>query len=133
MPIDRPDSSSQPGPPAVRERRSRLRIDALGQIAAHSLWRLRPLHLRELSESGFSLESAGPFEYGVVHKFRIGVDGTWTSVIVQARARHCSLTAVSGDMTIYLTGFEIVPGSEATMSEVRALVRFAGEMWEAEP
>lgn len=93
---------------------------------------LRPLSLRELSESGFSLESTSPFEYDIPHKFRIGVDGTWKSVIVQARVRHCSITAMSGDTTIYVTGFEIIPAGDAPANELRSLMKFAEEMWTAE-
>ncbi len=112
------------------ERRDRLRVDVLGQIEAHSVWRLRPLHLRELSESGFSLEATGPFESSVVHKFRIGVDGHRRSVIVQAQARHCTLSSMAGALPIYVTGFEFANLSDNARREIRALIGFAEEMWE---
>lgn len=112
------------------DRRARLRIDVLGQIEAHSVWRLRPVHLRELSDSGFSLEATGPFETGVVHKFRIGVDGHRRSVIVQAQVRHCTMSSMAGALPIYVTGFEFANLSDNASREIRALIGFAEEMWE---
>ena len=112
------------------DRRARLRIDVLGQIDAHSVWRLRPLYLRELSETGFSLEATGPFESGRVHDFRIGAEGYGPSVLVQAKARHCALTSLAGALPIYVTGFELVNPGDSTLRQIRSLLRFADSMWE---
>jgi hypothetical protein len=112
------------------DRRARLRIDVLGQIEAHSVWRLRPLHLRELSETGFSLEATGPFEAEVVHKFRISMEALGRSVVVQAKARHCTLASMAGALPIYVTGFELLSPSDNTRREIRSLLRFADSMWE---
>lgn len=113
-----------------RDRRVKLRIDVLGQIEAHSVWRLRPLFLRELSETGFSLDATGPFESDLVHKFRIGMDGYGRSVVVQAKARHCALASMAGALPIYVVGFELVNPSDNTLREIRSLLRFASSMWE---
>jgi len=112
------------------ERRAELRIDVLGQIEAHSVWKLRPLHLREMSEAGFSLEATGPFEPDVAHKFRIGMDGYGRSVVVQAKARHGALASTAGSLPIYVTGFELVSPSAKTLREIRSLLDFAESMWE---
>jgi hypothetical protein len=113
------------------ERRAKLRIDVLGQIEAHSVWRLRPLYLRELSETGFSLEATGPFESELIHKFRIGMDGFGASVVVQAKARHCTLASMAGALPIYVTGFELVNPSDNTRREIRSLLRLADSMWDS--
>jgi hypothetical protein len=104
----------------------------LGQVEAHSVWRLRPIFLRELSPTGFSVEATGPFVIGTIYKFRLTVEGHRLSVIVQARAMHCSLLSVVMDLPIYLAGFEIVNASQATTREVQALLRFAESLWREE-
>lgn len=114
------------------ERRAALRIDVLGQIDAHSVGRLRPLHLRELSETGFSVEATGPFESDAVHRFRLGIEGHGRSVVVHARAKHCSLVSASRSLPIYVTGFEVVHASDTATRELRSFVRFADEMWRDE-
>jgi hypothetical protein len=115
--------------PPGADRRAKLRIDVLGQIDAHSVWRLRPLSLRELSETGFSLESTGPFESDVVHKFRISAEAVGRSVVVQAAARHCTLASMAGALPIYVTGFELMSPSDNTRREILSLMRFADSMW----
>lgn len=124
----RPTSTDAQAPGA--DRRAKLRIDVLGQIDAHSVWRLRPLYLRELSESGFSLEATGPFESDVVHKFRISAEAVGRSVVVQARARHCTLASMAGALPIYVTGFELMSPSDHTRREILSLMRFADSMWQ---
>jgi hypothetical protein len=114
------------------ERRAKLRIDVLGQVEAHSVWRLRPLYLRELSETGFSLEATGPFEPEAVHKFRLGIEGHGRSIVIQAKARHSKLVSASRSLPIYVTGFEVVNASENATRELRSFVRFADSMWREE-
>jgi hypothetical protein len=109
-----------------------FRIDVLGQIDAHSMGRMRPLQLRELSESGFSVESTGPFEAEVVHKFRIGIEGHGRSVVVQAKARHGALVSASRSLPVYVTGFEVLNAGDAATRELQSFVRFADEMWREE-
>lgn len=124
-------SSSATGHVPGSDRRDKLRIDVLGQVEAHSVWRLRPLYLKELSETGFSLEATAPFEPELVHKFRIGIEGHGRSVIVQARARHTALVSTSRSLPIYVTGFEIVNAGDGTIRELQSFVRFADAMWQA--
>ena len=123
-----PASTADP----ASNRRANLRIDVLGQVEAHSVWRLRPLYLRELSESGFSLEATGPFEAEVVHKFRLGIEGHGRSVVIQARARHSTLVSASRSLPIYVTGFEVVNAGDVATRELRSFVRFADAMWREE-
>lgn len=111
------------------DRRDRLRIDVLGQIEAHSVWRLRPVMLRELSATGFSLEATGPFEIGSIQKFRIGIEGHRRSMVVQARTMHCRLLSVTANLSVYLAGFELVDPSDSMTREMLSLVRFAESMW----
>lgn len=111
------------------DRRKHVRVDVLGQIEAHSVWRLRPVFLRELSASGFSIEATSAFEVGTVHKFRLGIEGHRRSLVVQARAMHCELLSVNAGLAIYIIGFAIVDGSAAVRQEMESLVRFAAEMW----
>ncbi|ODS52606.1 MAG: hypothetical protein ABS36_16280 [Acidobacteria bacterium SCN 69-37] len=109
------------------DRRAHVRVDPLGQIEAHSVWRLQPLHLRELSETGFSLESMGPFDPDAIHKFRIGLDGSGRSVIVQARACHTTVVKAAGGLAIHVTGFELVHAGDRVRREILALLRFVEE------
>jgi hypothetical protein len=111
-------------------RRRHMRFDVLGQVEAHSVWRLKPILLREISEGGFSLESTTPFEVNSVYKFRLGVEGHKKSIIVQARAAHCTLVSISADLPIYVAGFEIGETSETVMREMRALARYAEALWQ---
>jgi hypothetical protein len=129
MPFEDVRSTSSDTHTPGADRRAKLRIDVLGQIEAHSVWRLRPLSLRELSETGFSLEATGPFDADVVHKFRISAEAIGRSVVVQARARHCTLASMAGALPIYITGFELVSPSDNTRREILSLMRFADSMW----
>ena len=102
----------------------------LGQIDAHSVWKLRPLTLREVSLTGFSVETTSPFEVNTVNKFRLNLDGLKRSVVVQARTRHCQLLSASRDLPIYVAGFEFVAPTEATLRELVALVEYARALWD---
>lgn len=113
-------------------RRSHVRVDVLGQVEVHSVWRLKPVFLRELSESGFSLEATSPFEIGLVHKFRLGIEGHKKSMVVQATAMHCKLQSVSTGLPIYIIGFRLFDPSESVQREMQALVQFAESMWHDE-
>jgi hypothetical protein len=106
-----------------------MRIDVLGQVEAHSVWRLRPLSLREVSETGFSVESTDPFEFDVVHKFRLGIDGQSRSIVVQARVQHCALVAMVSDLPTYLTGFALVDPGDNVVREMKAFVNYADALW----
>lgn len=128
MPINPASMDSPPG----SERRTALRIDVLGQIDAHAIGKLRPLQLRELSETGFSVEATGPFDAQIVHKFRLGIEGHGRSVVVHAKARHCSLVSASRSLPIYVTGFEVVNATDTARRELRSFVRFADDMWREE-
>jgi hypothetical protein len=121
-----PSSESRDSGP---EQRRHYRVDVLGQIEAHSVWKLQPLSLRELSLSGFSIETTSPFEVGLLAKFRLGIDGHARSIVVQARARHCSLKSATTGLAIYVVGFEIVSPSESTLRELVALIDFAQALW----
>lgn len=110
-------------------RRSHVRVDVLGQVEVHSVWRLKPVFLRELSESGFSLEATSPFEVGLVHKFRMGIEGHKKSMVVQATAMHCKLESVTTGLPIYIIGFRLFEPSDAVRREMQALVQFAESMW----
>jgi len=127
-------SREAPHPPDLRahnfaNRRNHVRVDVLGQVEVHSVWRLKPVFLRELSESGFSLEATSPFEIGLVHKFRMGIEGQKKSMVVQATAMHCKLESVTTDLPIYIIGFELFQPSENLKREIQALVHFAEAMW----
>jgi hypothetical protein len=113
----------------VVTRRRHMRFDVLGQVEAHSVWRLKPILLREISAGGFSLESTAPFDVNVVYKFRLGIEGHKRSMIVQARAVHCTLVSISADLPIYVAGFEIVAPTEAVRREMLALVQYAESLW----
>ena len=121
--------SGSPDTRRSAERRTAVRIDVLGQIDAHSMGRLRPLQLLELSETGFSVESTGPFEPDVVQKFRLGIEGHGRSIVVQAKARHCALVSASRSLPIYVTGFKVVNADDTATRELRSFVRFADDMW----
>jgi hypothetical protein len=101
-------------------------------VEAHSVWRLKPIMLRELSATGFSLEATAPFEVGLVYKFRLGIEGHRRSMIVQATARHCTLISVNADLPVYIAGFELTSATDAVRREMKSLVEFAEGMWEVQ-
>jgi hypothetical protein len=116
----------------VVSRRAHIRIDVLGQIEAHSVWRLMPIRLREIGEAGFSIEATAPFEVDHDYKFRVGIENSGRSIIVRAQARHCTLVSVSAALPIYVAGFVLIDATEAIRREMRALVRFAESLWQAD-
>jgi hypothetical protein len=120
-------SDSQPLP---NERRLGVRVDVLGQVEAHSVWRIQPLTLLDLSLTGLSLDATEPFEVGSVHKFRLSLETERRSVVVQARTRHCTLIAAKPQgLAIYRAGFEFVAPTDATLRELVALVESAQALW----
>ncbi|HVZ22261.1 MAG TPA: hypothetical protein VG871_14415 [Vicinamibacterales bacterium] len=116
--------------PLPRERRRQIRVDTLGQVEAHSVWKLQPMWLREISLAGFSIETTTPHEIGTLSKFRLTVDGQNRSVVVQARAKYCTeLPAAAGSLTIYVVGFEIVAPTESIVRELTAFIDYAESLW----
>jgi hypothetical protein len=115
--------------PVAPTRRQAVRVDVLGQIQAHSVWRIRPMALRELSSRGFSVESALPFDIGRVQPFRLGIDGG-SSVVVRAMTRHCRLASSAQGLDIYLVGFEFFEVSEVSRPKLAALVSYARSLWD---
>jgi hypothetical protein len=105
-----------------------VRVDALGQVEAHSVWKLRPVSLSEISETGFSLDATAPFEMGSPYKFRLG-DDAGRSVVIQAVCRHCALKSASRGLAIYTVGFEFTSLNALATSEIAALVEYARAMW----
>ena len=115
------------------ERRRSIRVDALGQIEARSVWRIQPLSLLDLSLTGMSLEATSPFDEGTVSKFRLSLDSERRSIIIQARARHCMLASDSpSGLTIYRIGFEFVAPTDATLRELVAMIESAEALWRQE-
>lgn len=127
-PVPMPELST-----TVVTKRSHLRFDVLGQVEAHSVWRLKPIMLRELGAGGFSLEATAPFEVGLVYKFRLGIEGHRRSMIVQAVTRHCTLISVNADLPVYIAGFALVEPTPAVEREMKSLAQFAESMWQIEP
>lgn len=116
--------------PAGADRRRQLRVDVLGQVEAHSVWKIQPLSLREISLTGFSVEATSPLEVGAVSKFRLTVDGQNRSVVVQGRVRHCHHdTTKTGPIPVYVIGFEVIAPTESTIRELVAIVEYAKSMW----
>lgn len=67
-----------------------------------------PLTVRDLSQGGFSAESARPFPPGSRHHFRFTTPDH-TEVALEATAVHCRLASAGGDGEVtYITGFEFV-------------------------
>lgn len=129
LPPDDPsvrDADSKP-----RDRRFRVRVDVLGQVEAHSVWRIQPLTLQDLSLTGLALDATTPFEIGSINKFRLSLDSERRSVVVQARARHCALiSARPNGLAIYRVGFEFVAPTDATLRELIVLVESAKALWQ---
>lgn len=126
-----PPPFHQPPAPssAVSDRRRACRVDVLGQVQAHSVWKMRPVTLRELTLTGFSLETTSPLEPGSLQRFRLGFDDNGPSVIVQALCRHSALMSTAGALPIYIVGFEFVEVNEMARSQIRNLVQFAEGLW----
>jgi hypothetical protein len=105
-------------------------VDTLGQVEAHSVWKLQPMWLREISLTGFSIETTTPYEIGASGKFRLTVDGQDRSVVVQAQAKYCTeLPAAAGSLTIYVVGFEIIAPTSAVLRELTVFIDYAESLW----
>lgn len=124
------DPSLPESEPINRERRFRVRVDVLGQVEAHSVWRIQPLTLQDLSLTGLALDATTPFEVGSVQKFRLTLESERRSVVVQARTRHCTLlSAKPNGLAIYRVGFEFIAPTDAILRELIALVESAKALW----
>ena len=94
------------------------------------MWRIQPLALQDLSLTGMALDATSPFDLDSVHKFRLSLESERRSVVVQARARHCTLTSAKpAGLAIYRVGFEFVAPTDSTLRELIALVEAAKAIW----
>lgn len=113
---------------AVSERRGDRRFDVLGQLQAHTLPKLRPVALREMTTGGFSLEMTAPAQVGSIHRFRLGLDGG-PSVEVAGNCRHCTLQSTARSLPIYIVGFQFVDVGPAELDQLREMVGYAESFW----
>lgn len=127
-----PSSSEDLSARSAHERRRRVRVDVLGQVDVHSVWKLQPLTLRELSVTGFSLETTSPVEVGTLQKFRLNLEGSGRSVVVQALTKHCTLQSASTGLAIYVAGFEFVGVTDGALKELVGFVTFVEALWRDE-
>ena len=111
--------------PAV-ERRETTRLDVLWQLNVEVLSQPMPVSAREISATGFSIETTTPFEDGAVHEFRFTLDGG-PSAELTAESAHSQPTERVGELQLYTTGFKFV---ELTTEDKKALKTLLGTIQE---
>lgn len=80
-----------------------------------------PLTVRDLSQGGFSAESAVPFPPGTSHQFRF-TTAQAQEVLLSATVVHCRLAAAGSDgQFTYITGFEF-HSDETTDTSIASLM-----------
>jgi len=103
------------------ERRQAVRLDVLWQLNVEVLSRPMPVSVREISNTGFSIETTTPFAEGDVHEFRFTLDGGPTAVL-RAESQHGVLNDHVGDLDLYLTGFKFVELDATAKRALKALL-----------
>jgi hypothetical protein len=99
------------------ERRQTARLDVLWQLNVEILSQPMPVSAREISATGFSVETTTPFDDGSVHEFRFTLDGG-PSAVLTAESAHSQPTERVGELQLYTTGFKFV---ELTTDDKAAL------------
>jgi len=102
------------------DRRHAPRVDTEGRVRGRITTLDTPVHIREISLGGLSLESAVEFSVGAVHQFEL-VLGDGATVEVSAEARYCRPAATEVDGR-YVTGFQFVDAADAGRTSVTDLV-----------
>jgi hypothetical protein len=112
-------SNSSPRP--FRSRRRFPRIEVMGLVEGRRVPLDVPLVIRDLSQGGFSAESAAPFVPGTHHQFRF-TTAAGHEVALSATVIHCRLASAGPDGQItYITGFEF-HSSETTDKSISTLM-----------
>ncbi len=110
-----------PSPRPFRSRRRYPRIEVLGVIDGHRVPLDVPLTVRDLSQGGFSAESAVPFPPGTHHHFRF-TTAMAQEVTLVATAVHCRLASAGADgQFTYISGFEF-HSDETTDAAIETLI-----------
>lgn len=105
-----------PKPTPFRSRRRFPRIEVLGVVEGQRVPLDVPMQVRDLSQGGFSAESAVPFPPGTQHVFRFTALNR-NEVSLKATVVHCRLARADADgHYTYITGFEFLADEKSDKS-----------------
>jgi hypothetical protein len=114
------DLLPQPGPPQGRERRRHPRFPThnrvLGTLLVHKL----PVRVRDVSQGGFSVETAQPLGTGAVEPVRFTAIDDWSAVL-EARSVDCRPSISSDGLPLFVTGYAFT--SETSADDVATLLQ----------
>ncbi|MDA1185346.1 MAG: PilZ domain-containing protein [Acidobacteria bacterium] len=103
-----------------QDKRHAERVQILGELRG-DMQVFQPMHVREISRQGVTLETVFPLHLDSLHDVRLSLDDT--SVVIRGRVIHSHVSDVEQDTIVYRAGLEFVDPTPAVM---RAIEGFLG-------
>jgi len=89
----------------VADKRDTERVPILGELQGEMMV-FQPMLIKEISESGATVETRFPLHLNSLHDIRLILGNT--SIILKGRVVHSEITDVDKDIVTYRTGLEFV-------------------------
>ncbi len=103
-----------------KDKRNAERVQILGELRGDVKVFL-PLHVREISRTGVTIETLFPLHVDSLHDVRLSLGDT--SVVIKGRVVHSYVSDVDQDAVAYRAGLELVDPSPSVS---RAIEEFLG-------
>ena len=97
------------------DKRDTDRLAILGDLQAEIMV-FEPLLIKEVGQTGVSVETRYPLILNSLHDLRLTLDGT--SVVLKGRVVHSHISDVDQDIVTYRSGIEFVDTSERLASAI---------------
>ena len=101
------------------DKRDTERLAILGDLQGE-ITVFQPLQIKEISQSGVSVETRFPLTLDSLHDLRLTLGGT--SVVLKGRVVHSHISDVDQDIVTYHSGIEFVEPAERVSSVVAAFI-----------
>jgi len=101
------------------DKRDTDRLAILGDLQAEIMV-FEPLLIKEVGQTGVSVETRYPLILNSLHDLRLTLDGT--SVVLKGRVVHSHISEVDQDIVTYRSGIEFVEPAERVNSVVAAFI-----------
>ena len=101
-------------------KRAAERVQILGELRG-DMKVFQPMHVREISRTGVTIETLFPLHLGSLHDVRLALGET--SVVIKGRVVHSHVSDVEQDAVAYRAGLELVDPSPTIRS---AIAEFLG-------
>ena len=101
------------------DKRDTDRLAILGDLQGE-ITVFEPLQIKEVSQSGVSVETRFPLALNSLHELRLTLGGT--SVVLKGRVVHSHISDVDQDIVTYRSGIEFVEPAERVSAVVTAFI-----------